>query len=70
MSWSNGQSDVERRSRRGLVVVDWSEPLVPNHVWYSFYKLRKNEKLSEPHPIQDPNPGPVVWQHNALINLP
>ena len=44
---------------------------VPRNSWYSFYRPRKDEKLSQPwsHPVVL-STGPLDWESSALITWP
>ena len=46
------------------------EEVVPRNSWYSFYRPRKDERLSWPwsHPVVL-NPGPLDWESSALITV-
>ena len=44
---------------------------VPRNFWYSFYRPRKDERLSRPgsHPVVL-NTGPLDWESSALTTRP
>ena len=46
-------------------------PLVPRNPWYSFYRPRKDERLSRPwsHPVVL-NTGPLDWESSTLTTRP